>query len=176
MVPRVVLIPRHGGTPDEPLVAAVAAGLGPRARLVQPAFLRPEAPRIDEWAPIARAQLWERPRETIFLGLGLGCRAALHALSALRPGIAVGGLVAVGGWHEPLPATMSAWDAPISGLERARSALGGRCVALLDAHAPTAEADAGRWETLLGGQVRRVSGPPGAEEVLAAATVLLDRM
>jgi predicted alpha/beta hydrolase family esterase len=185
MIRRVVIVPRWGGGPDDDFYPWLADALGQRVTVVRPRYLRPDAPRIEEWVPVVLAQLWAAPAETLILGHSVGCRAALHALSRLRPGLSVGGLLCVAGWwtvDTPWP-TIEPWLEPLSEqqLVRARAAAAGRCRVLLsddDPYTTDHVTNGVRWREGLGAEVEVLPGGGhfnGAEEpaVLTSLEALL---
>lgn len=170
MIRRVVVAPRWGGGPDSDFYPWLAAQLAPHTPVTRHRFLRPEAPRLEEWIPVILSQLWEDPEDTLIVGHGLGCRAALHALSRLRPGIRVGGLLCVAGWWRVDAAWegLAPWLRPVPDLQRARRAVEGRCRALLSDNDPVSAdlaANKARWETMMGARVSIVPGAGGLRRV-----------
>lgn len=163
MIKRVVVVPRWGGGPDSDFYPWLDEQLSEGVSVVRHTFLRPDAPRIDEWASVILAQLWEAPEDALIVGHSVGCRAALHALSRLRPGVRVGGLLCVAGWWrvDSPWAGLAPWLRPVPGLQRACAALGGRCRVLLsdnDPHTTDQGANKARWETMARAQVSIVPG------------------
>lgn len=160
MKPRVIIVPRQGAGPGDAFYPWLVEALAQRVPVICPRYLRPDAPRLEEWAPIVLAQLWEAPEQAVLVAHGLGCRAAIHALTQLRSGVAVGGLICVassavsavsGGLPSGLP---SPWTEPVASLERAHGALRGRCV-FLDAEGDTQPPEVARWIDALHADVRR---------------------
>lgn len=174
---RVIIVSKQGATTGDAFYPWLTTALAQQAPVSFPKYLRPETPRLEEWAPIVLAQLWETPERAVLVAHGIGCRAALHALSRLREGLTVGGLVCVApdADREAMNTLSSTWRTPIVSMERANGVIQGRCVILTAGQDETAEQAS--WLAGLQARTTHVSTAdlrgPEAPSVLQAVQAML---
>lgn len=182
---RLLIVPRWagGGRSDfYPWLTTEVAGCFEEVRALD--LPQPDAPALAVWEGGVRAVLGDDPARlsrTVVLGHSVGCQAALRALAAQPPGLAIAGLLCVAGWwtvDRPWD-TLRPWiDTPLD-LARARAAAGRVRVLLSDNDPFTADHEGNRraWQERLGAEVALVPGARhfnGTEEpaVLAALRAL----
>jgi predicted alpha/beta hydrolase family esterase len=98
--PRVIVVPRWGGTPSDDWYPWLRAELGEDAVEVLD-MPEPGRPTIPAWTEAVSTALGDDPyalAQTMLVGHSVGAQAAMRALAALAPGRSVARLVCVAGW------------------------------------------------------------------------------
>jgi hypothetical protein len=125
--PRIVVIPRWGGTASDdwyPWLRRELAGISMHVLELPD----PQAPTIESWTYGILEALGDDPyalAQTLLVGHSVGAQAALRATAMLAPGRAVANLLAVAGWlsiDEPWPEIQPWIDTPIDADEVAEGA------------------------------------------------------
>lgn len=96
--PRVIVVPRWGGTPADEWYPWVASEM-PGAAVVD--LPNPDAPELPAWTAAVSEAIGDDPyalARTLVIAHSAGCRATLHALAKLAPGRAINKLLCVAGW------------------------------------------------------------------------------
>ena len=102
--PRVIVVPRWGGTPNDDWYPWIASEL----RGVTVLNL-PNPPTVDAWVAGVATEIGDDPyalARTLVIGHSVGCRAVLAALAKLPSGRAVHSVLCIAGWwqlDEPWP-------------------------------------------------------------------------
>lgn len=155
--PRVIIVPRWGGTANDEWYPWLASELPGVDVLDLP---NPEAPDLDVWTAGVAAAVGDDPyalARTCLIAHSAGCRAALHALTKLPPGRAVNKVLFVAGWwtiDEPWPEIQPWIDAPLD-LELVKDGFQSLEVLLSTNDPFTAdhEANAAQWREQLDAEV-----------------------
>lgn len=114
--PRVLVVPRWGGTPADEWYPWLTRELPGTCAVELP---NPEAPSLEAWVHGVLAAIGNDPyalARTLLIGHSSGCRAVLHALAQLPPGRAVNKVLCIAGWwtlDQPWPEIQPWIDAPL---------------------------------------------------------------
>jgi predicted alpha/beta hydrolase family esterase len=162
--PRIVVVPRWGGTPDDdwyPWARRELAGI--TVELL--AMPEPASPTIEAWTATVLEALGDDPyalAQTMLVGHSVGAQAAMRAVARLGDGRAVAKLVAVAGWFAidaPWPAIQPWIDTPIDPVQVRAGAH--EIHVLLSTNDPFSrdyEANAAVWRDQLEAHVEVVAG------------------
>lgn len=156
--PRVLVVPRWGGTPYDEWYAWLAEAVAGVQVLELP---NPDAPNLEAWTHGVFQAIGDDPyalARTLVVGHSAGCRAILHALALLAPGRAVSRVLCVAGWwslDDPWPQIQPWIDAPID-LEAVKAGQHGIRVLLStnDPFTADADANAASWRERLDAEVQ----------------------
>ena len=171
--PRIVIVPRWGGTPDNdwyPWIRRELAGI--TVELLQ--MPDPGTPTIAAWTSTVRTALGDDPyalAQTMLVGHSVGAQAAMRAVAQLGDGRAVAKLLCVAGWFAvdaPWPEIRPWMDTPI---DDTAVRDGAHSIHVLlstnDPFTADHQANAAQWTTRLEAEVSVVDGAGhfnGAEE------------
>jgi len=165
---RLLIVPRWGAGPEDDWYPWLLAEVG-RGRSFAPAVVadmpRPDEPVIEDWVARLSVLAGKDPAalaNTVLVGHSVGCRAVLHFLAGLSPGLNVRGTLMVAGWwtvDEPWETLLPWIERPID-LDRARESAGEVRVLVSDNDPFTSDQQTNTrlWRERLGAAVRLVSG------------------
>ena len=186
---RLLIVPRWGGTPADdyyPWLERSLASRDPRpfSEVLTLSMPAPKEPTVAAWSGRVREALGDdraQIEKTVLLGHSVGCRAVLHALEALPPGVTVAGALLIGAWwtvDAPWESIIPWIEAPLA-LGRVRAACPKIVVRLSDNDPFTADFQSNKrtWEELLGAEVGVIQGAKhfNASEEPAVLAALLER-